>query len=73
MMIAKTDEGTARAYRRQECGSLEVIELPIVDGQVTDSMGLPYDTEAGEIVDLAGWPDSKAVEVAPGLLVGIRQ
>jgi hypothetical protein len=69
--IARTNNTTARGYHRDESGILRIIDLPFIDGQVTDYMGIPYDL-SGEVVELMGWPDTKAIEISPRLLVGIQ-
>lgn len=69
--IKETEEGIARGYRRIESGCLEIIDLPVIDGQVVDGYGLPYSLD-GDVVELMGWPDDYAVEVQSNLLVAVE-
>lgn len=70
--IAMVDDGVARGYRRDESGMLEIVELPVIDGQVTDSYCQPCELNEENVVELMGWPDSRAIEVMPNLLVGVK-
>jgi hypothetical protein len=68
--LAKSDKTTARGYRKTESGTIEIVDIPIDDDTVVDRYGSPYNLD-GEIIDLLGWPDSKAVQVAPFLYIGL--
>jgi hypothetical protein len=68
--LAKIDKTTARGYRKTESGTIEIVDIPIDDDTVVDRYGSPYNLD-GEIIDLLGWPDSKAVQVAPFLYIGL--
>jgi hypothetical protein len=69
--ISIIGEGTARGYSFDEQGLVTLVDLPVIDGQVTDSHGEPYDLD-GRMVDLMGWPDSKAVMITGNLAVGVK-
>jgi len=35
-------------------------------------LGIPYDMDNKEVVDLIGWPDTRALKVESNLLIPIR-
>lgn len=55
-----------RAYARSSSGSLEIVHLAKLDGQVYTPAGVPL-TPTGEQATLMGWPDTAAAVYATEL------
>lgn len=53
------NEGTVRGYIRTESGSLEIKNVPVIDGYPVDYLGCRLIPD-NETVRLIGWPDSSA-------------
>ncbi len=49
-----------RVYKRNPNGTLDVIELPVIDGEVCDRLGHPLTPTTGKVA-LYGHPDCSAV------------
>ena len=69
-MLSMLRPGVARGYRRTESGSLEIVGIPVIDDVVVDGDGDPVDL-GGCTIELSGWPDTRAIEIDPHLMVGI--
>lgn len=55
-----------RGYCKTESGTLEIVTLAVIDGQVYTPAGTPL-TPTGEQVTLMGWPDTAAAVYATEL------
>ena len=71
MKLVMIHKGACRAYSRSESGTLSIIHVGVVNGKPVDYLGTPYDTN-NPVVPLIGWPDTKAIEATPNLLIAIR-
>ena len=71
MKLKMSGEDTCRAYYQNEQGLLEIIDLAVIDEKPVNYLGIPYDMENKEVVDLIGWPDTVALRIKSNLLLPI--
>lgn len=71
MKLVLDEHGNARGYVVSESGTLTITPVCVIDGQPVPMMSdEPYDM-SGPVVDLMGWPDTKAVDVGHNLLIAV--
>ena len=71
MKFAVNRFGNCRAYVAGDGGALEIREAAFVDGRPVYYNGQPIPL-TGEIVELKGWPDARAIRVTDRLLIGLE-
>ena len=72
MKLKMSGEDTCRGYYQNEQGLLEIVDINVVDQKPVDYSGAPYNMDNKEVVDLIGWPDTRALKVESNLLIPIR-
>ena len=72
MKLKMSGEDTCRGYYQDEQGLLEIVDLAVIDEKPVDYLGTPYNMDNKEVVDLIGWPDTRALKVESNLLIPIR-
>ena len=51
---------------------LEIVDIAVIDEKPVDYLGIPYDMDNKEVVDLIGWPDTQALRIRSNLLLPIE-
>ena len=72
MKLKMSGEDTCRGYYQNEQGLLEIIDLAVIDEKPVNYLGIPYDMNDKEVVDLIGWPDTQALRIRSNLLLPIE-
>ncbi len=72
MKASKSDKNTVRGYSIGSDGMMEIIDVATDGERPLDVFGHPIELD-GEIIELMGWPDKKAVMVAPFFAIGIEE
>ena len=71
MKLKMNGKNTCRGYYQNQQGLLEIIDLAVIDEKPVNYLGIPYDMENKEVVDLIGWPDTVALRIKSNLLLPI--
>ena len=72
MKLKMSGKNTCRGYYQNQQGLLEIIDLAVIDEKPVNYLGIPYDMDNKEVVNLIGWPDTIALRVKSNLLLPIR-
>ena len=72
MKLKMSGEDTCRGYYQNQQGLLEIIDLAVIDEKPVNYLGIPYDMDNKEVVDLIGWPDTQALRIRSNLLLPIE-
>ena len=72
MKLKMSGEDTCRGYYQNQQGLLEIIDLAVIDEKPVNYLGIPYDMDNKEVVDLIGWPDMVALRIRSNLLLPIE-
>ncbi len=69
MKLVLDKQGRARAYAVSDSGALSIVWVTVIDGQpVYGRFGEGVYDLSGPVVDLMGWPDTKAVDCGHTLI-----
>ena len=72
MRLKMNENNTCRGYYQDEQGLLEIVDIAVIDEKPVNYLGIPYDMDNKEVIDLFGWPDTRALKVESNLLIPIR-
>ena len=72
MKLKMSGEDTCRGYYQNQQGFLEIVDIAVIDEKPVNYLGIPYDMDNKEVVDLIGWPDTVALRIRSNLLLPIR-
>ena len=72
MRLKMNGKNTCRGYYQNEPGLLEIVDIAVIDEKPVDYLGIPYDMNDKEVVDLIGWPDTQALRIRSNLLLPIE-
>ena len=72
MKLKMNGKNTCRGYYQNQQGLLEIVDIDVIDDKPIDYSGAPYNMDNKEVVDLIGWPDTRALKVESNLLIPIR-
>ena len=72
MKLKMSGEDTCRGYYQSEQGFMRIVDIAVIDEKPVNYLGIPYDMDNKEVVDLIGWPDTVALRIRSNLLLPIR-
>ena len=72
MKLKMSGKNTCRGYYQSEQGFMRIVDIAVIDEKPVNYLGIPYDMDNKEVVDLIGWPDTVALKVESNLLIPIR-